>query len=176
MTIAVMLVLVALIGMGLLVWMAKGRSSALDVSNPAQGICAVDIEAFRNLLDPGEAEYLRSRLPAGEFRKIQRERLSAGIAYIRGAAHNAAIVMRVGEAARRSENPQVASEGEKLVQNALRLRLYAIEATARLSAAMVFPGLAGASGSLAESYEQMTQQVARLNVLRFPVRGVSAAL
>jgi hypothetical protein len=176
MTLALILVLVALAALVFLVWMAKGRSLAVNTANPAEGIRSVDIQAFRNLVDKSEEEYLRRRLPAREFRQVQRERLSAAIDYIRGAASNAAVLLRVGEAARRSADPEVAEAGEKLVQNALRLRLYALQAVARLSAAKIFPGVAGTSGSLAESYEQMSRQVIRLSVLRFPVRGVSAAL
>ncbi len=176
MTIAFILVLAALFALGFVVSIARGRSIALNAANPAEGICSVDLEAFRNLVDRSEEEYLRRRLPARQFRQVQRERLGAAIAYIRGAAHNATVLLRVGEAARRSPDPAVAEAGEKLVQNALRLRLYAVQAVARLSAAMIFPGMSSVSGSLVESYEQMTRQVVRLSVLRYPVRGVSAAM
>src|SRR5437868_8944394 len=36
----------------------------------------VDMDAFANLIDPSEQRYLQRNLPAAEFRKLQRERVT----------------------------------------------------------------------------------------------------
>jgi len=137
---------------------------------------AVDVEAFRNLVDPGEEEFLRANLAPAEFRKIQRERLRAAVEYISCAAQNAAILLRVADAGRRSPDPATAEAAEKLVGNAIRLRLYALHAIPRLYLGMILPGSRISPVRIAESYEQMTRLVVLLGCLQYPTRDVSAAL
>jgi hypothetical protein len=170
-------VLVAFLALLYIVALAKGRASAAKVlDNPSQHIRSVDVEAFRNLIDPGEEEFLRARLAPAEFRKIQRERLRAAADYVSCAAHNAAILLRLGEAARRSPDPATAEAAEKLVNNALRLRLYAFQTVPRLYLAMILPGARITPVRVAEGYEQIVRQVVMLGCLQYPTRGVSAAL
>jgi len=177
MTITIILVCVALLALMLLLWLAKGQAATPQLlENPTHHLRSVDIEAFRNLIDPAEEDFLRRSLPAAEFRKIQRERLRAAVEYVSGAAHNAAVLLRIGEAARRSPDPATAEAAEKLVDNAIRLRLYAFRAMAMLYLGMVLPGARISPVPIAERYEQMTRLVIMLGVLQYPTRGVSAAL
>ena len=171
------LVLVALLALSSLLWLAKGHASAYGaLENPAQRIRAVDIEAFRNLVDPDEEEFLRTNLPPAEFRRIQRERLRAAVEYVSCAAQNAAILLGVADAGRRSADPATAQAAEKLVDNAIRLRLYASLAIPRLYLGMILPGAHIAPVRIAESYEQMTRLFVLLGCLQYPTRGISSAL
>jgi hypothetical protein len=176
MTISIILVVFAALALILLIRLAKGQAIALRVGeNPAETIRFVDVEAFRNLIDPDEGEYLRSRLPPTEFRKIQRKRLRAAAEYISCAAHNAAVLLRMAEAARLSFDPQVAAMAEKLVENAIRLRLYAFQAIPKLYIAMILPLRSQSSVRVADRYEQMTRQVVLLG-LQYPMHGISRSL
>jgi len=175
MILSAIFVVIALAALGLLFQMRRGRPSSEVLQNPGAYIRSLDIDAFRNLIDPAEEEFLRCRLSAPEFRKIQRERLRAAAEYISCAAQNAAILLRMGEAARRSSDAATAEVAEKLVDQALRLRLYAFQAILRLRVRILFPGWRPASLRVVESYEQVTRQVVRLG-LQSPVRGVAAAL
>ena len=65
----------------------------------ARKIEPIDIEAFRNLVDPTENEYLQRRLSPAEFRKVQRERFRAATAYIRVAGRNATVLVAIGQSA-----------------------------------------------------------------------------
>jgi len=168
-------VAVGLLARGLLLQFRRGYTSPRVMKKPAEHIRSVDINAFRNLIDPAEEDFLRHHLPPAEFRKIQRERLQAAVEYISCAAHNAAILLRIGEAARRSPDPATAEAAEKLVDHAIRLRLYAFQAIPRLYVGIIFPGWHPSSLRVVESYEQVTRQVVRLG-LQYPVAGVSAAL
>jgi hypothetical protein len=167
MIITSVLVIVALLALVFLIRLAKGHGFGFrHIEDPRGQIRPVDVEAFRNLIDPGEEAFLRENLSAAEFRAIQRERLRAAVEYIACAAHNAAILVRVGELARRSPNPSIAEAGEKLLDSAIRLRLYAVQATAKLYLGIVFPAVRISAVGLPENYERMTRQVFLLGRLQ----------
>jgi hypothetical protein len=171
------LIALAFFALGFTVWLIKGRAvSAQVLENSAEHIRAVDVEAFRNLVDPDEEAFLRSNLVPAEFRKIQRERLRAAVEYVSCAAENAAILLRLADAGRRSSDAATAEAAQKLVDNAIRLRLYALHAIPRLYLGMVVPGVRISPVRIAERYEQMTRQVVLLGCLQYPTRGISAAL
>jgi hypothetical protein len=177
MIITLILVSVALLALGFLIRLAKGRALPAQVlENPGEHMRAVDLEAFRNLVDRDEEEFLRTNLPASEFRRIQRERLRAAVEYVSCAAQNAGVLLRLADAGRRSADPATAEAAEKLVQNALRLRLYALQAIPKLYLGMALPGARISAVGIAERYEQMTRLVVLLGCLQYPTRGVSAAL
>jgi len=177
MIITLVLVVVAFLVLGFLIKLARGHSASFEaLEDPTQHIRAVDVDAFRNLVDPDEEEFLRANLPRAEFRKIQRERLRAAVEYVSCAAQNAAILLRLADAGRRSSDPATAEAAEKLVDNAIRLRLYASLAISRLYLGMILPGAHISPVRVAESYEQMTRLVVLLGCLQYPTRGISAAL
>jgi hypothetical protein len=175
MTISIILVLIACLSLLFLVRLTTGRSLTPRWQETSeQQLRIVDVEAFRNLIDPAEEEFLRASLPRDDFRQIQRERLRAAVEYISTAAGNAALLLRIGEAARRSADPSTVAAAEKLIDHAIQLRLYAFRALPRLYLAMVLPGTSLPPARVAESYEQMTRQVILLG-LRTRIGGVPAA-
>lgn len=175
MTIVITLILVSLGGLSFLFRVAKGRALFVP-QGPAIGLQAVDLDAFRNLVDPGEREFLRGSLAPAEFRSVHRERIRAALEYISCAARNAAILLRLGEAARRSPETSVAEAGERLVDTALRLRLYAFHAMAKLYLALLLPGPVVSSDVIAENYENMTRLVVLLGCLKQRTNGATAVL
>lgn len=176
MTISILLVIVSAFALLFLIRFAKGHAIGIrGDENLANHIRSVDIEAFRKLIDPEEEDYLRRHLPPADFRRIQRERLRSAAEYISCAAHNAGVLLQLAETARQSSDPAVAEMAEKLVDEAIRLRLYAIQAIPRLYVAWLLPIRGLSPLPVADRYEQMTQQVVMLG-LRFPVRGASSAL
>jgi hypothetical protein len=177
MTITLILVVVAFLALGFMIRLTKGRALTPEVlENPTEHIRAVDVGAFRNLVDPDEEAFLRTHLAPAEFRRIQRERLRAAVEYVYCAAQNASILSRLADAGRHSSDPATAEAAEKLVDNAIRLRLYASLAIPRLYLGMILPGAQIAPVRIAERYEQMTRQVVLLGCLQYPTRGISAAL
>lgn len=138
----------------------------------------VDLAAFRNLIDPAEEDYLREHLPADKFRAIQRQRLRAALEYVRRTAYNGAILLRVGEAARRDPNPEVAAAARSLVNDALRLRMNAMLATVVLYGRIVMPEARISVGRVTDTYENLTQGLVRLTRLQHPAYAtrVSAAV
>jgi hypothetical protein len=176
MIITLIFALAALLALLFSVKLTRGLALSTVLDNPAAHIRSVDVDAFRNLVDPDEEEFLRSHLSPADFRRIQRERLRAAIEYVFCAAHNAAILLRLADDGRRSPDDATAEAAQKLADNALRLRLYALQAIPKLYLGMILPGSRISPVGIAESYEQMTRQVVMLGCLQYPTRGVSAAL
>ncbi len=177
MTMTLILVSFGLLALAGLLVLAKGRiRPATDVVRLTEQLRSVDVEAFRNLVDRGEEQYLRTHLPGMEFRKVQRQRMLAAIEYVAGAARNGSILMQLGDAARHSPDPSMAEAGEKLVETAIRLRLYAFQAMAMLYLGLLLPGVRVSAADIADSYEQMTRLVVVLGCFQHAPQGVAAAL
>jgi hypothetical protein len=171
MTLSIILAILALTVPFIIIRVGKRRGIAPRIEH----IRSVDLRAFRNLMDPEEEEYLRRKLPPAEFRRIQRERLRTAVEYIQCAASNAAVLMNLAEAARRSPDPATAQAAVKLIDNAVRLRSYALQAIPKLYLAMMFPGRRISSARVADSYELMTRQVVLLG-LQYPTGEISGSL
>jgi len=138
----------------------------------------VDMPAFRNLIDPAEEDYLREHLPANKFRGIQRQRMRAALDYVQRTAYNGAILLRVGEAARRDHNPAIAAAARELVNNAMRLRTNAMLDTVVLYGRIAIPRAPISVGRVTDAYEKLTQGLVRLARLQDPASAarLSAAV
>jgi len=177
MILTLILVCLALAALGFLIWTARHRAAA--VKNPdvlAARIQPVDIEAFRNLIDISEEQYLRTHLAPAQFRRVHRLRTRAAIEYVSCVAQNAATLARMGEQATRNPDPAVAAAGVRLVDNAARLRIFAFQARAKLYVGFFFPGMQIVPDGLPESYERITGMLFLLGRLQRPNQGISAAI
>jgi hypothetical protein len=161
MVVAFILVAVAVTALGLLVFLAQRRRHADQwLDDPNQFLQSVDVAAFRNLIDPAEEQYLRQHLPPAEFRLIQKERLRAAVEYVKAVQSNAAVLLRVGQAARINPNPAAATEAESLVSAALQLRIMSLRALAALYLRIFLPGGQVSLDTFAERYQQITSKMA----------------
>jgi len=144
----------------------RGRGAAINDVAELQGKTQpIDLRGFRNLTSAIEEQYLRENLPPEDFRAVQRQRLLAAIAYLECVSSNGAVLLRLGEAARRSSSPQVAAAGLLLVNNALRVRVYAFSTRLRFYVAFLFPGLHVSPAAVFDCYEKLTGTVQRLRYL-----------
>ena len=97
MTLAVILVVAAALALVLIFGVTVSRSLQISAGTSLAGrIQPIDVDAFRNLIDPAEDEYLRRRLPASEFRLVRRQRLRAMAMYVQMAGRNAAALVLMG--------------------------------------------------------------------------------
>lgn len=166
------LIFVALVILVLLLWVEGGNNSSVNrLEDLAGRTHPVDLEAFRNLVDPEEENFLRSCLLPRQFRAIQRERMRAALEYVRNAAHNAAFLLRMGEAAMRSPDPRIALAGRRLIDSALRLRAYALLSVAMLYARMAFPGVKLSYGRLADKYQHLSLLASQLTLMQHPTQA-----
>jgi hypothetical protein len=163
------LIFVALAILLLLLYLEGGHK--LDRLDDLAGCTRpVDLEAFRNLVDPGEEDFLHSSLLPRQFRAVQRERMRAALEYVQNTAHNAGFLLRMGEAATRSADPRIAQAGRQLIDSALRLRAYALLSAAKLYVRMVFPGARLSYGRLADSYQHLSALASQLTLLQHPTQ------
>jgi hypothetical protein len=168
MTTAWILVIGALFALAVLVYVAvRNRRDRADVEEAIRAIRSIDIEAFRNLVDPNEEAFLRCNLPPQKFREIKRERAWAAIGYVWCAGRAAALVASVGHAAQRSSDPRMAASGAQIADNAVRLRFYAVQTCFRLVKGALLPSIENLSPpSLVDQYERTAATLLQLGKLR----------
>jgi hypothetical protein len=174
MNIAIISVLVGFLSLAAVLFFLKGAMKApSNLANLRKQMRALDIEAFRNLIDSEEEKFLRDNLHPAQFRQVQRARIRAAVEYIECASRNAVILHRFGEAARHSPTASVAEAGEKLVNSAIRFRLYSLQAIVTLYLAMIMPEIGIHGLRITEGYERMTTLVTLLGCLQYQAPDVS---
>jgi hypothetical protein len=179
MTLAIVLVIAAALALVFILSVTLSRSLQISAGTAlAVQIQPIDVEAFRNLVDPVEDDYLRRRLPAAEFRLVRRERLRAMAAYVRVAGKNAAILVGMAQSALNAKDAQTAEAARQLVDNALLLRRNAAFALLRIYVALAFPNSGLAVAPILGGYERLNGSAMLLGRLQNPVAPVriSAAL
>ncbi len=172
MTLAIFLVVVAALALVFILSITLSRSLQISAGTSlATQIRPIDVEAFRNLVDPAEDEYLRRRLPAAEFRMIRRERLRAMAVYVQTAGRNAAVLVRIGQAAL-TGNARTAEAARQLVDSALLLRRNAAFALLRIYIALAWPTSGLAAAPVLRGYEQLNGAAMLLGRLQSPAAPV----
>ena len=134
-----------------------------------QELKPVDLVAFRNLVDPDEEEFLQSNLSPVDFRILQRERLRAAVDYIAVTRRNAAVLLRMGEAAARSENSETVLASRRLMYSAYRLRLYAPFVIAMLLLRVALPNSRFALCWLLDHYERLSSAASDVARAQYPM-------
>ena len=169
MTLAIILVIAAAGALGIILRLAVTRSlQARGNAGLAPTIHPIDIEAFRNLINPAEDDYLRRHLPSPQFRVVRRERLRAMAAYVQVAARNAAVLVSVGEVALASSDPRVLRAAQQVVSDALLLRRNTTVALARIYLAIAWPNSGFAAVRVVDRYERLSGAAMLLGRLQNP--------
>lgn len=168
MTLAIILVIAAALGLVFIVRITVSQRLQIAPNSLAAQIQPIDIEAFRNLVDPAEDDYLRRRLPAAQFRAVQRERLRAAAAYIQIAGRNAAVLVRLGQSALTSADLNTAAAARQLVESALLLRRNCAFALIRIYIALAWPNGGATAEFILHGYEQLNGSAMLLGRLQNP--------
>jgi hypothetical protein len=173
MNLAIVIVIAAVLALGIILRLAVSQTLQVKQGGNLSGaIHPIDIDAFRNLINPAEDEYLRSCLLPSQFRMVRRERLRAMAAYVHAIGHNAAMLVRIGEAALASGDGRVAEAAQQLVNDALLLRRNAAVGLARIYIALAWPNSGFAAVRVADRYEQLSGAAMLLGRLQNPSRAV----
>jgi hypothetical protein len=169
MILVIILVFIAVVTLAVVFGVAISRGlRARPRSGQAMQIEPLDVDAFRNLVNPAEDAYLRSRLTGGEFRTARRARLRTLAAYVQAAGRNAAVLIVVSEAAMASPDSQTVEAARQLVNQALLLRRNAFFALVRVYLALAWPSASIATISILEAYGEMSSSAMLLGRLRNP--------
>jgi hypothetical protein len=173
MILAIILVIAAALALIFILGTTLSRSMQVsEGSSLASKIQPIDIAAFHNLVSPAEDDYLRRRLPASEFRLVRRQRLRAMAAYVQTAGRNAAILVRMGQSALASADPQTSEAARQLVDNALLLRRNAAFALVRIYIALAWPNSGLAATPILHGYERLNGSAMLLGRLQNPAAPV----
>ena len=163
--------IVSVVAPGLVFFAIRGKAVRIRTAEDIIGrIQPLDLVAFLNLVDVAEEDYLRNNLPTTVFRVVHRARLLAAATYVRTAASNASLLLRLGDAARQSSDVAIAEAGRVLAASALRLRISAMAALVQIYAGMALPGRNVSLGAIAEGYRELTGSVTRLGRMQQPGR------
>ena len=169
MNLAIFIVIAAVVALGIILRIAVTQAlQAKGKQGISTSIRPIDIEAFRNLINPSEDEYLRRRLPPAQFRRVRRERLRAMAAYVQVAADNAGVLVGRGEAALSSGDERIAEAARTLVADALLLRRNTTVAAARIYLALALPNSEFAAVRVVERYERLSGAAMLLGRLQNP--------
>jgi hypothetical protein len=149
-------------------YLAARRTKGLpDVDRSLTTIQSLDIEAFRNVVDPEEEAFLRARLPAREFRRIKRERARAALAYVKALSQASLHLARFGDMAQRSSDSAIAASGKQIAESATYLRLRTLDARVQLTLSATFPGFGSRPlRPLLEQYDRATYLLQNHNGLK----------
>ena len=173
MTLAIILVLIAAISL-VLIFRATASSLQLTRSDGASSeIQPIDLDAFRNLADPAEDDYLQRRLAPADYRRVRRLRLQAMAAYVQIAAQNAVVLIHLGQSALSSSDAETAAAARDLINDALLLRRNATFAMFKIYVAWVWPNGGVAAGGVLDGYQHLNGSamlLGRLQNPRAPVR------
>jgi hypothetical protein len=173
MTLAITLVIIAALCLITIFRVVVSRSLQISASaNLAGQIKPIDVEAFRNLADPAEDEYLQRHLSAAEFRRVRRERLRAMAAYIRIAGKNAAVLIEMGQMALTSGHEPTTEAARHLVDQSLLLRRNATFALLKIHVALAWPTAGLAAAPVLRGYEQLNGSAMLLTRLQNPAAPV----
>ena len=172
MNLAIVLVLAAAAALGIILRLTIKRSLQTRGNRSPEAIRTIDVEAFRNLTNPLEDDYLRSQLPPAAFRHVRRERLRAMAAYVEVARTNAGLLVNAGQAALASGDPRFAEAARQLVNDALLLRRNATAALLQIYVALAWPNSGFAAVRVIDRYEKVGGSAMLLGRLQNPAVAV----
>jgi len=176
MTLAIILVVAAILSLALIVGLAVSRTLQLSVrSNLAGQIEPIDVEAFRNLINVADDAFLRESLAPKQFRAVRRARLRATAAYVSQAGRNAVVLVHIGQAALTSSDLRTQQAAQELVNDALLVRRNATFALLRIYAAFAWPNSVLPAHAIAERYEHLSGSAMLLGRLQNPAVSVRLA-
>jgi len=160
----------------LVYWAVRGQNISLNVPSDLERYAQpVDLLAFQALLDAENDEFLRQHLAPAEVRTFQRRQRRVAAAYVRRVAQNSAILTRLAELARASQEPQTARAGAELANAALQLRMLALLAYARLQLEIIHPAAPEHIRRVAGLYESLADRASNVAALLEPASGLRCA-
>jgi hypothetical protein len=173
MILAIVLVTAAVLSLVVILRIAVLRSLQVSADSDIAGqIEPIDVEAFRNLLNRDDDEYLRHRLPPAAFRLVRQARLRAVAAYVRVAGKNATLLVRMGEAALAAGDPRTTHAAQQLINEALLLRSNATLAILKIYVSLVGPEFGLRGTHIADGYARLSSTARLLGRLQNPAAPV----
>ena len=115
----------------------------------------ISVGTLARLLDESDQTYLQEVLSRQDFLLARRKRIAAAIEYTQRIRANAAVLLRAGEFACKSEDPAVARNGETVVDVAMKLRVQTFLALCRFRLALIVPSMSIQDSRLIPAYSRL---------------------
>ena len=123
-----------------LLWLVRGSVARTDQPGSPARLHQVDLPAFRNLLSPGDDEFLRTSLTAAHYHQLRRVRLRAAQEYLLWIAHDCVVLIPMLQS-QADTDPSSARESIALIKSASQIRLISSLLWVLLWGEYLFPGL-----------------------------------
>jgi hypothetical protein len=159
-------ILIAAMVLGVRRGTAQAVSRVEDLESKLE---SVDLLAFQNLIDPEERRLLQERLSPRVYRRMQRLRTRAAIAYVEAVYRNAGLTIRLAEHLSRSPQPEIREEAMRIQALSIRSRFLALNSLIRLNASLVFPAFTASLREVTEGYTGIADRVEALCTLTAPL-------
>jgi hypothetical protein len=177
-----LLTVIVLVGLSLSVFIVtlirRGPGLTVQkVEDLEEKIEIVDLLAFRNLVDLEETQLLRERLPASVYRRIQRLRVRAAMAYVQCVYRNAGLTIRLAAGLASNPDAEVRQEAKKIQDLSVQSRIFAIKSLLKLAVSFTFPSMSVSVYEVAAAYVQVADRMESLCTLIAPLHTsrISAA-
>jgi hypothetical protein len=162
----------------LLLLVSRARAKNRTVADLEAALTSVDASALGNLLHEREDAFLRANLAPRAYRQIKRKRVRAAQGYVRNISKNALVLSRIAALALDAADPEIQRTAQKLANDAVELRRYAVLTLVFLTAQLIYPDFHPETFRLRERYTSLAESASWLYRLRFPESRIriSAAL
>lgn len=140
-----------------------------------QPLQPLDIQAFRALTDREDEQFLREKLARSQFFKLKRKRIQVTFRYLGRISSNAGVVLRLGQSAQRSQNPEAQQAAAHVVDLATSVRLQCMVGMAKLGFEYAFPSMQLRPAMLANRYQELRENVVLLGSLQPQRMGTVAS-
>ena len=157
-----------LVGFALLKIVRSQRDVISNLDDLAGHTRAIDMDAFQNLVNPSETHFLQRSLSPAQFRIVQRERTLAAAEYVRHIAHNAGILIQLGQIARLNPDPQLSEAARMMVERGAHVRIMATLVLMKLYAQSVVPALPFTVEDIFRDYRTLTETAVLFTRLQRP--------
>jgi hypothetical protein len=149
---------------------ARGDAKRMKRASDLEGRTKpVDVLAFRNLMDPDQDQFLRTSLPAPEYRRLKRMRNGTAVSYVLTVYENAATLIRLGEALQRQ--PATFEDGLRIVDLALKNRISAALLLVKLGIGWLSPGRDLNADVLTAEYSQLRENIVGILRRTMPLKS-----
>lgn len=139
----------------LVLWTVRGGSKPLSKGQIESNFYVVDVAAFRNLLSQDDEDFLRSSLTSSHYHRVRRARMRAIQEYLLWIATNCATLIALLRIHITDPQLESAPDTERLVRNALRLRMISLGFWALLWVEFLLPGMEIRPAAAVRLYEDV---------------------
>lgn len=140
-----------------------------------QPLQPLDVQAFHTLTDRDDERFLREKLVRSQFFKIKRQRIRVTFRYLDRISNNAGLVLRLGQTAQGSHDPEVQRAAARVVDLATRVRLHCMIATVKMGLEYAFPTMQLRPATLVNRYQELRENVMLLGSVQPQQMGAVAS-